>query len=384
MRTELSFEQGPIRPPSEAKSLLIRTTRNCPWNKCAFCHTYRDTKFEIRSVEEIKGDIQKARDIADRIIDLSSKCGEGGCVNEAILNLIYSRRESYNDHFRSIAAWLYFGGQSIFLQDANSIVMKTDDLVDVLSYIREKFPSVERITSYCRSKTAAKKSVEEFKKLKASGLTRIHVGMESGYDPLLTFISKGVTAADHVEGGRRIVNGGISLCVYVIPGLGGDRWSKEHAKASAQVINKINPQFVRLRTLHVVKETELFDMMKAGKFQPISDEDILREIRIFIEELDGVDTSIVSDHILNLLEELEGRLPQDKDRLLATIDRYFSLSDEERTIYRMGRRKGVYRTMDDLSDMYIYSKLKATLDYYKAGNAKQLEKDLYGIMDHYI
>ena len=384
MRTELSFEQGPIRPPSEAKSLLIRTTRNCPWNKCAFCHTYRGTKFEIRSVEEIKGDIQKARDIADHIIDLSSKCGEEGRVKEAILNLIFSRQESYSDHFRSIATWLYFGGQSIFLQDANSIVMKTDDLVDVLSYIREKFPSVERITSYCRSKTAAKKSVEEFRKLKASGLTRIHVGMESGYDPLLAFINKGVTSADHIEGGRRIVNAGISLCVYVIPGLGGVRWSKEHAEASARVINEINPQFVRLRTLHVVKETELFELMKVGKFQPIGDEDILREIQIFIEELDGVDTSIVSDHILNLLEELEGRLPQDKERLLATIDRYFSLSDEKRIIYRMGRRKGIYRTMDDLSDSYIYFKLKDILDKYKATNTRQLEKDLYGIMDHYI
>jgi histone acetyltransferase (RNA polymerase elongator complex component) len=384
MSIELSFEQGPIRPPSEAKSLLIRTTRNCPWNKCAFCHTYRGTKFEIRSVEEIKGDIQKARDIADRIIDLSSKCGEEGRVNEAILNLIFSRQESYNDYFRSIAAWLYFGGQSIFLQDANSIVMKTDDLVDVLSYIREKFPSVERITSYCRSKTAAKKSVEEFKKLKASGLTRIHVGMESGYDPLLAFINKGVTSSDHIEGGRRIVNAGISLCVYVIPGLGGDRWSKEHAEASARVINEINPQFVRLRTLHVVKDTELFELMKVGKFQPIGDEAILREIRIFIEKLDGIDTSIVSDHILNLLEELEGKLPQDKERLLATIDRYFSLSDENRIIYRMGRRKGIYRAMDDLSDNYTYLRLKAILDQYQAKDTKQLENDLYGIMDHYI
>lgn len=384
MGPDLLFEQGPIRPPSEAKSLLIRTTRNCPWNKCAFCHTYRGTKFELRSVGEIKRDIEKIRDVADRIIDLSYKCGGGGRVDEDILNLIYSRQEFYNDGFRSVATWLYFGGQSVFLQDANSIIMKTDDLVEVLYFIKEKFPSVERITSYCRSKTAARKSVEEFRKINEAGLTRIHVGMESGHDPLLKFIGKGVTAADHIEGGRRIVESGISLCEYVMPGLGGVRWSREHAEESARVINEINPQYVRLRTLHVVKGTELFDMMERGEFKPISDEEILKEIRIFIEKLEGIETNIVSDHILNLLEELEGKLPQDKERLLVTIDRYFSLSDEERVIYRMGRRRGIYRNMDDLENGLIYARLKNVLDQYNAGDGKQLDKDLYGIMDHFI
>jgi len=243
---------------------------------------------------------------------------------------------------------------------------------------------VERITSYCRSKTAARKSVEELRMMKEAGLTRIHVGMESGYDPLLRFIRKGVTAADHIEGGRRIVEAGISLCEYVMPGLGGVRWSREHAEASARVINEINPHFVRLRTLHVVHGTELFDMMQTGEFEPISDEDILKEIRLFIEKLEGIETSIVSDHILNLLEELEGKLPQDKERLLAIIDRYFSLSDEARLIYRMGRRRGIYRNMDDLSDSAVYMRLKNILDQYSARNVKQLDEDLYEIMDHFI
>ena len=384
MTTDFLFEQGPIRPPSEAKSLLVRTTRNCPWNKCAFCHTYRGTKFELRSVEEIKGDIRKVREIAGRISDLSYKCGAGGRVSEAILNLLYSQPQYYNDTFRSVAAWLYFGGQSVFLQDANSIIMKTDDLVEVLSFIKENFSSVESITSYCRSKTAARKSVEELRMMKEAGLTRIHIGMESGHDPLLRFIRKGVTAADHVEGGRRIVEAGISLCEYVMPGLGGVRWSKEHAEASARVINEINPHFVRLRTLHVVHGTELFDMMQTGEFEPISDEDILKEIRLFIEKLEGIETSIVSDHILNLLEELEGKLPQDKERLLTTIDRYFSMSEEARLIYRMGRRRGIYRNMDDLSDSAVYMRLKNILDQYSARNVKQLDEDLYEIMDHFI
>jgi histone acetyltransferase (RNA polymerase elongator complex component) len=384
MEMELSFEQGPIRPPSEARSLLIRTTRNCPWNKCAFCHTYRDRKFETRTVEEIKEDIQNARDIADRIIALSWRHGEGGSVRESIVNLIFSSGGMYDETFRSVAAWLYFGGQSVFLQDANSIIMKTDHLIEILSFIKEKFPTVDRITSYCRSKTAAKKSVGELRQIKEAGLTRIHVGMESGFDPLLKFIRKGVTAADHIEGGRRIVEAGISLCEYVMPGLGGSRWSREHAEGTARVINEINPHFVRLRTLHVVKGTELFEMMERGEFEPIGDEDIVREIRLFIERIECKGTTLVSDHILNLLEELEGMLPRDKERLLAIIERFFSLSQEERLVFRLGRRRGVYRTLDELSDYTIYARLKSILDGYSPGDIQQLDKDLKEMMHNYI
>jgi len=153
---------------------------------------------------------------------------------------------------------------------------------------------------------------------------------------------------------------------------------------TARVINEINPEFVRLRTLHVVKGTELFDMMEQGKFQPIGDEDILKEIRIFIEKLDGIETTIVSDHILNLLEELEGQFPRDKERLLVIIDGYFSLSDEERLIYRIGRRRGIYRSINDLSDRAVYMRLRSILDHYGIGDTKQLERDLCGIMHHYI
>ncbi|MBE9546610.1 MAG: radical SAM protein [Proteobacteria bacterium] len=379
-----SFEQGPIRPPSEAKSLLIRATRNCPWNKCAFCHTYRDTKFSIRSVEEIKEDIQKAKDIADQIREISWKNGEGGKISELVLSIIYNSGGVYDDSFRSIAAWLYFGGESVFIQDANSIIMKTDDLVEVLSFIGEKFPGVKRITSYCRSKTASRKSVEEFKRLRDAGLTRIHIGMETGYDPLLNFIKKGVTAAEHIEGGRRIRESGISLSEYVIPGLGGDRWSKEHAEETAKVLNQINPQFIRLRSLQVRRDTDLYEMRKRGEFRSIGDEDVLREIKLFIENLDGIESTIVSDHILNLLEELEGTLPEDKEKLLAIIDRYFSLSDEERLVYRLGRRKGVYRRLDDLSDTGMYLRLKNVVEQYQAKDKSRMDRDLYRIMHNFI
>lgn len=384
MQRYYSFEQGPIRPPSEAKSLLIRATRNCPWNKCAFCHTYRGTKFEMRSVEEIKDDIAQVKDMADSIKDYSWKHGEEGRVSKRIVNLLSDHEEIYNDSFRSVVSWLYYGGESVFIQDANSIIMKTDDLAEVLSFIKDKFPSVNRITSYCRSKTAARKSVEEFKMLKKAGLSRIHIGMESGYDPLLKFIKKGVTAAEHVEGGRRIMEAGISLCEYVMPGLGGDRWSNEHAEETAKVINQINPDFVRLRSLHVVGETDLFDMVRRGEFNPLGDEEVLKEIRKFIETLDGIETTIVSDHILNLLEELNGKLTEDKHMLLRIIDNYFSLSDEERLVYRVGRRTGIYGSLNDLSDKNMYSKVKSMINQYSVHDQEQMDKDLLKIMNRYI
>lgn len=384
MNGDYFFEQGPIRPPSEAQSLLIRATRNCPWNKCAFCHTYRDTRFEMRSVEEIKQDIQNAKDIEEHIRELSWKYGEGGRINKSIVNIINGYEHVYNDSFRSVAAWLYYGGESVFIQDANSIIMKTDDLVQILSFIKEKFPSVKRITSYCRSKTAARKSVEELTKLKEAGLSRIHIGMESGYDPLLKFIKKGVTAAEHIEGGKRIMQAGISLCEYVMPGLGGDKCSKEHAEETARVINQINPNYVRLRTLHVVPGTDLYEIMKDGNFKPLSDENVLKEIRTLIENLEGIGTTIVSDHILNLLEELNGTLPRDKDKLLGIIDRYFSLPYDDRLVYRIGRRIGMFRALDELSDENMYTRIKDMIEQYGTGNRDRMNKDLIKIMNRYI
>lgn len=383
MTTDHFFEQGPIRPPSEARSLLIRVTRNCPWNKCAFCHTYRGTRFERRPVEDIQKDIQTARDMADEIRALSWKLGEGGKVGDATVDRIFDHGV-YSDGFRGIAAWLYFGGESVFFQDADSLIIKTDDLVEVLTFLKEKFPQVSRITSYCRSKTAARKSVDEFRRLREAGLTRIHVGMETGYDPLLTFIRKGVTAAEQIEGGKRIVASGISLSEYVMPGLGGTQWSKEHALETARVLNQINPDFIRLRSLQVRRGTVLYDRMNDGEFEPLGEEDVVREIRSFIEALEGIESTVVSDHILNLLEEVEGKLPGDKAAMLGVIDRYLALSQEERLVFRMGRRRGIYRRLSDLSDRNTYLRLKPLVLPYLSSDPQEMDRDLDRFRQHFV
>jgi hypothetical protein len=129
------FEQGPIRPPSEAVSLLIRVTRNCPWNKCAFCRSYKDEQFELRKLEDIQGDIRSAAAIAEEIRNISLREGEGGLVTDKIIYSIFDRYGIYNDSFRTIAYWLYHGGKSVFIQDADSLVMKLADLTAVIGLI---------------------------------------------------------------------------------------------------------------------------------------------------------------------------------------------------------------------------------------------------------
>ncbi|MBU2262610.1 MAG: radical SAM protein [Proteobacteria bacterium] len=379
-----SFEQGPIRPPSEARSLLIRVTRNCPWNRCAFCHTYRGETFSLRPMADIKSDILRMAETAEEIRALSTRCGEEGRVGEKTIRRVFGGEGNGKGRFQSMAVWLYYGGESVFLQDANSLIMKTENLAEALSFIRGTFPSITRITTYARAKTAARKTVGELNRLREAGLSRIHVGMESGYDPLLKFIHKGVTAAEQIEAGQKIREAGLSLCEYVMPGLGGRRWTREHAVETARVLNRINPDHIRLRTLQAVPGTPLAEKIRQGEFQPLDDEEILHEIRLFIETLEGVVTEIASDHILNLLEELEGKLPEDRARMLGIIDSFFALSAEERMVFRLGRRMGFYRRLDDLADGRMQIRLRAILNEYRTRDAQALERDIAEIRNRHI
>ena len=385
------YEMGPIRPPSEAKSLLIRVTRNCPWNKCEFCHTYKGEVFSIRSVEEVKKDIDQAKAIADEIHELSWRMGQAGEINQAVLRQFMNHPGRQSHYYQSVAGWLYFGGAQVFLQDGNSLMVKTSDLVGILNYLREKFPSIQRITSYARARTMAKKSLEELKELREAGLSRIHIGMETGYDPLLQFMKKGVTAKEQVMGGKNVVEAGISLSEYVMPGLGGERWWREHAVESAKVLNQINPDFIRLRTLYVRKNMPLYQRVEQGEFVRPSDDQIVSEVRLFIGTLDGIRSTVVSDHILNLLEEVQGKLPEEKGKMLQVIDRYLAWPAEERLRFRVGRRLGYLRNLDDLEEMNLrlridqmIDEVRSSLPEEKARDSQEIEKEVYSLMENYI
>ncbi|MGD9321298.1 MAG: radical SAM protein [Desulfobacteraceae bacterium] len=385
MAREFSFEQGPIRPPNEARSLLLRVTRNCPWNQCLFCPVYKRSKFSLRTVEEIKEDIQTAKDTADEIKALSWKLGFSGEVNDRVISAIFNS-PNYSNAYRSIAIWLYYGTGACFLQDADNLVMKTKDLVEVLSFLREKFPQITRVTTYSRSRTIVRKSVDSLKAIRKAGLDRVHVGLESGYDPLLKLMKKGVTGAQHIEAGRKVLEAGMELSDYVMPGLGGQGLWREHAIATAKVLNQINPHFIRLRSLRVPDRVPLSQKLKSGEFEMQTDDMLAEEVKLFIETLDGITSVVTSDHIMNLLEEVTGRLPEDKEEMLEVIRKYQELPDSERLIYRVGRRGGAYRSTEDLKrDPVAYEKIKNLVkDLEAKGGKEEIEKFITGLVDQYI
>ncbi len=342
----LSFEIGPIRPPSESNSLLIRCTRNCPWNKCKFCNSYKGKEFEIRTVAEIKNDIAIAKMMRDKIMEITIKAGHSAGIQKVVGMVL---KDPPNESFRVVALWLMGGGENVFLQDANNLVMKTEDLGQVIVCLKTAFPKVKRVTSYARSISMAKKKLVELIQLRQAGLSRLHAGLESGYDPILEMMKKGETAAQHITGGRRVVESGISLSEYIILGLGGKDLSALHAKHTAKVLNEIDPEFIRVRTLVINSKVPLFADVSLGNFNRAADEDIIREEKIFIENL-RVHSNYVSDHISNLLPELEGKLPEDRKKLLAIIEKFESLSLHDRANFMVGRRVGMYKTLQDMED----------------------------------
>jgi len=382
--TDLLFEQGPIRPPSEAQSLLLRLTRNCPWNRCEFCHTYKGQKFSLRTVEEVKKDIDTVSEIALELKALSWRVGEGGEITANLVRFVLQNPREYPDTFRSIVLWLYVGGKNVFLQDANSLVLKTDHVVEVLTYLRKKFPFVERITTYARSKTLSKKSVDELRSLHRAGLSRIHIGLETGYDPLLEVIQKGVTAEEHVIAGRKVKDSGISLSEYVVLGLGGKKMWREHAIETARVLSQINPDFIRVRTLKVLKTMPLYEKIARGEFVLMSDEEVVLEEKLLIEHLNGINSRFVSDHILNLLEEVEGKLPEGKEKMLAVIDQYLALSAEEKENFRLGRRAGIYRFLSDLQNPELHNEVEKAIKRIKDETPGGIEAVISELMSSFI
>jgi biotin synthase-like enzyme len=382
---DLQFEQGPIRPPNEAQSLLLRFTRNCPWNQCEFCPVYKGRKFSLRSVDEIKDDIRTARAIADDIAAVSRKLGDRGNVTDAVISQVFNSG-SHASSYRSVAAWMYYGTGACFLQDADNLIMRTDDLVDVLTDLRQVFPEIKRVTTYSRSRTVTRKSSESLKRIHASGLDRVHIGLETGYDPLLKLVRKGVTAAQQVEAGRKLVEAGMQVSEYVMPGLGGRAMWREHAVETARVLNQINPHFIRLRSLRIPSRVPLHARLKDGSFHMLTDDELAEELRVFIEHLDGITSTVTSDHIMNLLEEVGGKLPEDKPKMLAVIRAYQGLPDEERLIYRIGRRGGAFRSTRDLDrDPATCRKIKRMItEVQQQGGPEAIERMIADMVDQYI
>ena len=342
------FEQGPIRPPSEAYSLLLRVTRNCPWNRCKFCGLYKDKKFSKRPVAHVKQDIDAVRRSVDRIHNALDK--NAGATQQTIMALLADMPQEEKAAFQAALNWLRGGMESIFLQDANTLILKPDDLVEILAYVRECFPQVQRVTSYARSHTIARISDGDMVRLAEAGLNRIHIGMESAVDEVLAFVKKGVDKQGHIRAGQRVKRAGIELSEYFMPGLGGVTHSRAHARETADALNRINPDFIRIRTLAVTDFSDLVQDVRAGTFTKPNDLETARELLLFLENLNGITSTVKSDHILNLFQEVDGVLPQDQSAMMAPIQRFLALPAEKQMVYRVGRRTGIFSKLDDMGD----------------------------------
>jgi hypothetical protein len=246
--------------------------------------------------------------------------------------------------------WAASGMRAVFLQDANSLVIKPRDLLAILRRVRQAFPWVERITSYARSRTVARIADDDLAAMAEAGLSRIHIGMESGSDRVLARVGKGVDKKTHILAGQKVKRAGMELSEYLMPGLGGrDLW-REHAIESADALNAIDPHFIRLRSLAIPNHVELYGEWQRGEFVKLTDAETARELLLFLEGLDGIHSTLASDHILNLFEDLHGRYPEDKEHLEAMVRRFLELPADERMTYQVGRRMGLYRGLGDLAD----------------------------------
>ncbi len=360
--TYRGFEQGPIRPPSEAYSLLIRVSRNCPWNKCSFCPVYKGQRFSLRSVEHVKRDIDT---VARHVSALRKMAGESGRISREDIDIYMAGvPENERQAFHAALNWFAAGMESVFLQDANSLIIKPADMVAILRHLKHHFPWISRITSYARSHTIARISDKELKEIADAGLNRVHIGMESASDEVLKRVAKGTTKAQHIKAGKKVVQCGMQLSEYVMPGLGGRDFSTEHATETADALNQINPHFIRLRTLAIPSSVSLFEDFRTGRFEKITDYEAAEEILLFLEHLEGITSSIKSDHILNLFEEVEGKLPEDKEKMTGVIRAFLDMPDSERMFYQVGRRLGYLRRIDDLVNPGVRGEIEKVIRNY--------------------
>jgi len=285
-----AYDYPPFRPPNEGNSALIRITQGCPWNRCEFCSMYKSIRFKVKPLEVIKKEVQTARNI--------------------------------------------FGSSpTIFIGDSDNLVHK--DLAKILTIIRSAFPETQRITTYARAKTILRRKIDFLKEVRSAGLNRLHLGLESGDRIILDRLHKGTDPQEMIEAGIKAKQAGFEVSFYVLSGAGGtDRWQK-HAVNTFKVLNAVQPNFIRLRTLTVQDQTPLADKLKTGEFRPIPPRIRLQEVKLMLENLTTDDCFLASDHMTNFLwadheiiyRGITGYLTREKARMLQTLNRTIKLLD---------------------------------------------------------
>lgn len=271
------------RPPSEAYSLIIQVTLGCSHNRCSFCSMYKEKKFIIKPIEEIKKDI-----------------------------------DSFRAFYKSKKV------EKIFLADGDALVVPTKILVEILDYIKKVFPECQRVSIYGTAIAIHQKSVEELKLLYEKGLTLVYLGVESGDDDALKFIKKGIKAERIVELSKKIMSTGIDLSITLIAGLMGKfQDNRNHAINSAKIISDISPKYASILNLRLYEGTELYELMQKGEYDYLEGVEVLKEMRLILSSIkvEEITSPIIfrANHASNYLN-LKGNLPEDIPRMIAEID----------------------------------------------------------------
>ena len=329
----LAFEIGTYRPPSEggSASLLLRVSENCPWNQCTFCEMYKGHRFVYRPVDEITADIDRVAAMRDEITAVSWKLGMGGAITREVgaALLAEGRDLIANPSFVTVFNWLSSGARTAFLQDADSMSMRPPEFMAVLKHLRQTLNSLTRVTTYTRSKTLFKRKPEDLRMIREAGLDRLHIGLETGDDEVLTLVQKGVTSAEQIEGGSKAVAAGFQVSMYWMPDLGGrERW-RQHAENTARVLSAIDPHYIRSRPLVPRPGTPLHDAVAQGRLHLSSPHERLEELALMIGGL-KVRSKICFDHAMNAWADRRGgllfrqdyegyRFPEEKPLLLERI-----------------------------------------------------------------
>lgn len=293
--TMIQYEGKLFRPPSEAESLILQATIGCSFNECAFCGMYRDKRFRVRPFDELEREIAWAAEHAPFV-------------------------------------------RKVFLADGDALVAKSSFLLRVLERLREAFPELARVSVYASPQSLQVRGVEEMRALKEAGLSLYYLGIESGHDAVLADLVKGVDAAEMVRVANKANEAGVKLSTMILLGAGGRALSLEHARASAEVVNAIQPRFVSTLVMTPVEDTPLWERARRGEVDELTPVELARELRELVAGLELSGSVFRSNHASNYLA-LAGNLPKDKARLLEALDAI--LAAPERFAFRPEWRRGL-------------------------------------------
>lgn len=288
----MRYEGNIYRPPSEARSLIIQVTVGCSHNRCTFCNMYKDKKFRIRHKEEVLLDLDEMSEI----------------YGELPLR--------------------------IFLADGDALVLKTEDLLDILRYIKIKFPFCQRITAYATVQDILRKGDEELALLKKEGLSMVYVGAETGDPVILTHVKKDVTVEQMIQAAEKLKRCGIKLSLTLISGLGGRERLKEHALESARLVSAMKPEYLGFLTLMLEKGAPILSEIRAGSMTLLTPDDVMEETKLFLSHVDSDGTIYRANHASNYLA-LKGTLNRDIPAMLAQVEEAEKRQGYKAERYRM-------------------------------------------------